>query len=318
MIFQVVIILVILSVVCVVYAADSSPYIVFEGFSWAENLAFDGRGGLFVSDAIKGELWKIMYNDTSSQYDGQIFLKKGATQFGGLAISNDGLHIYAGAVMEDKSMALIQASTLVPLAFDILTATPHLANGLAADFKRGVLYFTDEGTGEKMDGTVTAYNLNTGTLLGVVAHVPSADGAFFDAENDKLFVGELVSKKVHVFSVSDSGISLDSVNVALSDAVGSLHIMDDLTLDRELTNMNEVGKTTLFGADWTGRKIQKFTLDGSSVSEVAVPEGITLKEPTSVRWGKGKGFDPNSLYVSEGGGATKLEHGRRIVQIPIA
>lgn len=302
----------------VVAAADSSAYIVFGGFSWAENLAFDGLGGLFVSDAVRGELWKIVFNETSSLYDGQIFLKEGATQFGGLAITNDGLHIYAGAVLEDKSMALIKASTAVPTAFVVLTSTPHLANGLAGDFKRGVIYFTDEGTGEKMNGTVSAYNLNTGKLLGVVANVPSADGAFFDAENDKLYVGELVSKKVRVFSVTDSGISLDSVNIALSDAVSSLHIMDDLTLDRGLTNMTEVGKTILFGADWTGRKIQKFTLDGSSVSEVEAPNGVTLKEPTSVRWGRGKGFDAHSLYVSEGGGLTKLEHGRRIVQIPVA
>lgn len=296
----------------------SSPYVIFEGFSWAENLAFDGRGGLFVSDAVKGELWKIQFNETSSVYDGRIFLKQGATQFGGLAITPDGLTMYAGAILEDESMAIIKASTAIPLKYEIVMVTPHLANGLAADFKRGVLYFTDEGAGEDFDGSVMALNLKT-KEMGVVAHVKSADGCFFDATNDKLFIGELVSKKVSVFSVSDGPITLDSSNVALSEGVNSLHVMDDLTLDREgLTNMEDVKKTVIYGADWTGRKIQRFTLDGTSVSEVTVPEEVKLKEPTSVRWGKGVGFDSNSLYVSEGGGATKLEHGRRIIRIPMA
>jgi sugar lactone lactonase YvrE len=152
----------------------------------------------------------------------------------------------------------------------------------------------------------------------VVAQVKSADGCFFDPVNDKLYVGELVSKKVSVFSISDSGVKFESSNVALSEGVESLHLMDDLTLDKGLTNIADINKTVLFGADWTGRKIQRFALDGTSVSEVAVPEEVTLKEPTSVRWGKGVGFDSNSLYVSEGGGATKLEHGRRIIRIPMA
>jgi sugar lactone lactonase YvrE len=296
---------------------DKSPYVVFQGFSWAENLAFDGNGGLFVSDAVKGELWKIHFNETSAAYDGNIFLKAGATQFGGLAVTPDGLHIYAGAVLDDDSMAIIKASTVIPMKFDIIIATPHLANGLAADFKRGVLYFTDEGVGEGFDGGVTSLNLKT-LEMKVAANVKSADGCFFDSMNDKLFVGELVSKKVSVFSVSDAGLTFDSSNVALSEGVNSLHIMDDLTLDQGLTNMENVNKTVLFGADWTGRKIQRFTLDGSSISEVPVPEDVKLKEPTSVRWGKGAGFDSNSLYVSEGGGATKLEHGRRIIRIPMA
>lgn len=30
-----------------------------DGFTWAENLAFDGLGSLFVSEAVRGELWRI-------------------------------------------------------------------------------------------------------------------------------------------------------------------------------------------------------------------------------------------------------------------
>jgi hypothetical protein len=40
-----------------------------------------------------------------------------------------------------------------------------------------------------------------------------------------------------------------------------------------------------------------------------------MKEPTSVRWGKGIGFDENSIYITEGGGATKHQTDRRVLQI---
>ena len=30
-----------------------------DGYSWAEQLAFDGLGSLFISDAVRGELTRI-------------------------------------------------------------------------------------------------------------------------------------------------------------------------------------------------------------------------------------------------------------------
>ena len=38
--------------------ATENPLII-DGFAWAENLAFDGLGGLFVSEAVSGELWRV-------------------------------------------------------------------------------------------------------------------------------------------------------------------------------------------------------------------------------------------------------------------
>jgi hypothetical protein len=91
-------------------------------------------------------------------------------------------------------------------------------------------------------------------------------------------------------------------------------MLDDLTVS-SVSADGDVTKTVLLGADWTGRAIQMFTVDGSMVSEVAVPAGITLYEPTSVRWGRGPGFDPSSIYLTEGGGATRRVSSRRVVQI---
>lgn len=49
--------LILSAVLSIVFAADL-PLLNFEGFSWAENLAFDGLGNLFVTDAVRGELWR--------------------------------------------------------------------------------------------------------------------------------------------------------------------------------------------------------------------------------------------------------------------
>ena len=38
---------------------------IFEGFAWAENLAFDGIGGLFVAENTRGELWRIAAGNSS-------------------------------------------------------------------------------------------------------------------------------------------------------------------------------------------------------------------------------------------------------------
>jgi hypothetical protein len=74
----------------------------------------------------------------------------------------------------------------------------------------------------------------------------------------------------------------------------------------------------LLGADWVGKRLLRFSLDGDIVETVQPPAGIKLKELTSVGWGKGFGFDPNSVYVTEGGGLTSGVTNRRVVQIPIS
>ena len=40
-------------------AAVQESKLLIDGFAWAEQLAFDGIGGLFVSEAVRGELWRI-------------------------------------------------------------------------------------------------------------------------------------------------------------------------------------------------------------------------------------------------------------------
>jgi sugar lactone lactonase YvrE len=300
--------------------SEDLPQLIFSGFSWAENLVFDGLGSMFVSDAVKGELWRLSLCQNGTEYCGEIHFKNSdeIIQFGGLEVTPTGETLFAGVTFADKSTGLVSMSTSPRKrsAYEIVTKTKNQPNGLSCDWSSGNCYYTDEGTGSEEGGSVTAINLNTQTETMIRSQIPGADGAWIDAATKKLYVGELLSLKIVVFDLSTA----EALPVFLGeyDGMSSLptvrHMLDDLTVS-SVSADGDVTKTVLLGADWTGRAIQMFTVDGSMVSEVAVPAGITLYEPTSVRWGRGPGFDPSSIYLTEGGGATRRVSSRRVVQI---
>ena len=237
----------------------------------------------------------------------------GLDQVGGLAVTSDCFTLYAGVSFSEGDKGIIKLSTNAETAtasYMIVTKTPHQPNGMAADWGINVLYFTDEGTNSEYGGTVSSYNLEIG-LLKIESYVPWADAAYFDSKDKMLYIGELITKKIHVFSTAEGFLVHESNHEGLSP-LGDLHLLDDLTLEG-VTNTYSLNSTVLIGADFTGKKIQRFSLDGSLIE--SIDPGLTIFEPTSIRWGLGPGFDPNSIYVTEGGGATKFKTDRRVFQI---
>jgi hypothetical protein len=87
--------------------------------------------------------------------------------------------------------------------------------------------------------------------------------------------------------------------------------------------MDALGARILYGADWTGKSVLQFTLDGNDGNGTAdivalqPPEGVHLYELTSVRRGKGLEFDPSSLYITEGGGVLPSQTNRRVLQLKL-
>jgi sugar lactone lactonase YvrE len=298
--------------------SEELPQLVFPGFSWAENLVFDGLGSMFVSDAVKGELWRLSLCQNGTEYCGEIHYKNSdeIVQFGGLEVSPNGDTLFAGVTFADKSTGLVSLSTSPGQrsAFELITKTKNQPNGLACDWSWGNCYYTDEGTGSEEGGSVTAIHLNSKSETMVRGAIPGADGAWIDPLTKKLYVGELISLKIAIFDLTEETPVFLGEYKGLSGLPTVLHMLDDLTVS-SVSPDGEVAKTVLFGADWTGRAIQMFTVDGSEVVEVPVPEGIALYEPTSVRWGRGPGFDSSSIYLTEGGGATPRVSSRRVIQI---
>ncbi len=301
-------------------ACDELPQLEIDGFAWAENLIFDALGGLFVSEAVRGELWKIALSPSKTEYLSSIYLNEGIKQFGGLAVSADGLTLYTGVVFDDKSFGIIKTATSgSENKYEVVFANlQHLPNGLALDEFHGVLYASDEGTNSDDGGTLISLNLHSKVVNTVKSKIGGADGLYI--QDNKIFLGSLISKKIFVFDIDKS--SGDAIFISEYNglnSIGKLHLLDDITLlDTKATfpsaSPPDFDNVMLLGADWTGKSIALFSLDGKNITTVPTPN-VELKEPTSVRWGKGPGFDPDSIYVSEGGGITKRFTNRRVVQI---
>lgn len=311
---------------------SSLPKVIFEGFTWGENLIFDGHGSLFATDYVRGELWRVYAcgaeNDGDEEYCNEKFLTndENIEAMAGLAVSADGYEVYVGCKFVDGSddagtkYGLIKMNTTSSSStYELVTYTTSLPNGLVYDTVNDIFYMTDV----TKNGSVTRYDRKTAELT-LEETVTYSDGAYFDLSTSTLIVGELVSKIAHVYSGDVDGLKKDANGIVVDDVYSALsktyssHLFDDFTLDMNSSfNLDTPGNTIIFAADGGGKRIMKFSLDGSKVEPIDIGD-FQLYEPTSVRWGKGKGFDMGSIYVTEGGAVSERRvNNRRIIQIPI-
>jgi sugar lactone lactonase YvrE len=244
-------------------------------------------------------------------------LSAGIKQIGGLTVTPDGTTLYAGVTFSDRSKGIIKTSTAPSngeSSWSLVAKTENQPNGMAADWSEGFLYCTDEGTGSQNGGSVISVDINNGYINVLKTEINGADGCWFDEVSSLLFVGELTSLKVWLYK-TDKKQDLGYFEGAskLKDSK-SLHMLDDITLHMNGTS-SIIGKSVFFGADFIGKQIVTFTLDGTTTTKFEIPKEIELMEPTSIRYGKGFGFCNTCLYVTEGGGITRQQTNRRVVQV---
>jgi hypothetical protein len=292
--------------------SDSAlPMLNMDGFAWAENLAFDGINGLFVSEAVRGQILRISYDIQAKNYTMDVHVSKGFKQIGGLSVTPDGQTLYAGAVFEDKTFGIIatptKASKVGEQDYTIIARDmDHLCNGMMLVPSDNALYGTSES------GTLTRVDIATGEKRDVSTTLVKPDGLWYDEKTNYLFIGELVTKKMRIFDVTTQTMLADYFPAASS--FGTIHLIDDLAVVGDV-DINNLGQSKVVAADWTGKQVIEFTLDGTWSQVITPPEGITFFEPTSVRRGKGFGFDPNSYYITEGGGIDRKYTNRRVLQL---
>jgi hypothetical protein len=300
--------------------AEVLPDLLISGFAWAENLVFDGFGSLFVAESVRGELWRINLCEDGKNYCSKIQLTDGLKAVGGMQIPPDGKTIYAGATLDDGSYVVITtpANPEGAANFTVIASTIKQPNGVACDWATNTLYYTMEGD-RSLSGALMKVDLATGEESTAYGNINGADGAWFDRDTNLLYVGLLTEMKVLVFNVSNPVSSpsfLFGEFPALGASLDKKHMLDDLTLFQPSSTTNFGAETILLGADWLGSQLQKFNLDGTTVSSIPPPAGVdSFYQLTSVRWGKGPGFDPNSIYVTEGGGIQPHQTDRRVMQI---
>lgn len=183
----------------------------------------------------------------------------------------------------------------------------HLCNGMQLASFENALYGTSES------GSLTRIDISTGAFQVVSTELLKPDGLWFDAKSSLLFIGELVTKKMRVYDTRNQAL-LPEYYTAAAD-LGKVDLMDDLMVVGEV-DVSNLNATKIVAADWTGRKVVEFTLDGSWSHTVPTPPDVELYEPTSVRKGRGPGFNNDAYYVTEGGGATRRITNRRVLQLP--
>ena len=134
---------------------------------------------------------------------------------------------------EDESTGVITASTTAssePVPYTIFAKTSEQPNGMACDFKRNTLYYTYVGGAARNPGMLMAVDLTTGDETNV-REVNMADGLWFDAESDRLYVGSLKDMTISVFEANEGGTTFVEEYPGLKNAFtdGDSHILDDIT-----------------------------------------------------------------------------------------
>lgn len=277
-------------------ASVSAQTLEIDGFAWAENLEFDGHGNLFVSDSLRGEVWRIyLYN---GEYRQDLFMS-GFEAVGGLAVTPDGLHMYACARTSSEYM-IISFSTTRPFEWAMVAILPKSGNGLALHGD-GLLYASTEGNFLPDEGEVYRVDPQTGEVHILMTDLWSSDGMDIDPVRNILYVGEVLTGWVWMYDLtSDQDLGRFRAMYGRKK-----QWLDDFVLSDD--------GSKIFGADFGRGDLVVFEVGTPDTLQV-LAQGYT--SPTSVDWGRGPGFHTTSLYLTEGGGMAETVTNRRVIEIP--
>ena len=133
--------------------ADGAPLLEVSGFSWVENLVFDGNGNLWASEATSGQLWRVHLDTTGPEAVwNKTLVLDGFRHVDGLVVSSDGNTIYAIAQTHNQSRTasgamVVSVSAVTPTfgKFNVVARTPDLPNGMKRNLVTNKLYLTVEG-----------------------------------------------------------------------------------------------------------------------------------------------------------------------------
>ena len=295
------------SLFCLPFSLSSALTVtpIASGFGWIENLAFDGLGTLFASD-LHGTLSRVTYDPSTDSYATSPVLT-GYKKFLGLALdpANPSGRLFAAGLDAGGSSVLLAVEPSSNSSYVIAKWEGNCPNGLGYDAETSTLYASSEGNFFPGGGFVYEVDVKTGVVTTLKDDLWAADGLWIDSERGLLYVGQLIhSSKMWVYDLRNK--------VDLGFIAGLPHgLMDDFTLSPD-------GRRVV-GADWTFSRVVSFPAYGySSDGEMEVIAAEGFGHITSVRYGKGKGFE-GALFVSEGSVTSVVGRSRedRILKIDI-
>jgi DNA-binding beta-propeller fold protein YncE len=177
----------------------------------------------------------------------------------------------------------------------------YLLNGLALDTPTGILYTTSLGHLQNGEGEILTTTIQHGGTLQVwKAGFSGSDGAFIDPRRRLFYVSELNSATVLVYNL-DTGLLNNTYTAP------GMTTLDDFGLDPS--------GAYLYGADLVGGRVVKFAANGTGPGFTVVDGLVNC---TSVRFAKGPGFSPYSIFITEGGGQSPSENTRRVLEVNLS
>ncbi|WP_194818974.1 SMP-30/gluconolactonase/LRE family protein [Nocardia sp. XZ_19_385] len=255
-----------------------SRSVVASGYNMLEGLAFDGRGGLLLSDqAASGVGGAIRRLDVGAR--STVTMVDGP---GAVLVSGDTAYYVSGlslsAVLSAKSDGAINVIDLNNGATSTVAANLRLPNGLAQLPNGDFVFTSDMGPDQRVS------LVRNGSYAGPLAGPTSTNGVTYDAERRRLFVSTTFDPTTTIAMYDIDRPGSDPTLFTLP-GFGPLNGGDDLTVGPD---------GNVYLALSTGGKVVR--LDPNTGASCTVADGLPLT--TAVEFGSGPGWDLNALYAT--------------------
>jgi DNA-binding beta-propeller fold protein YncE len=297
---------------------------IADGFAWLENLWFDGDGGLYASELWEGRLWRWTRDPATGVVNKTLWIS-GWERVYGIAASPYPKTILVVAVYNATASGLSIVSTERPQNHTRLAWTPKPGNGLAYNPRTGWVYTCNEGDFIPLLSEMMATNALTGglnsddTATVFQDEMIAADGAFIDVAGQQLYVTSSVLAEIYVYDVHNASTAGTSTHTFSHQYhAPGFWSLDDLCVSRDLPRgVRPRGDATpfIFAADFIAGAVRSFNASGAGDSTTWAGGFHAV---TSVRQGRGRGWEGNSVFVTEGGTTNKSKTDRGLWEVHLA
>lgn len=277
---------------------DSWGRAYVSGMHGVENLAFDGKGSLYVC-GLDGMLYKLA--PAAQAFRGKIVAEKkmGKTCLG-IESGTDGM-LYVAVREEKGDRRIVRIDSALTKATPLTDPIPGL-NGFEQD--HGYLYYTSSNESmlrpkgaiyrvrmgsEKNFKNPEVFVKDAGMVNGL-AFSPDGKVLYYTETFNGLWMYDIArNEKKKIYSPS-----------------GLMHVFDDLTVGPDGTVWMCLNSECAIVAIKDGKPIASYRVGD-------------LKAPSSCEFGRGPGFDPGYLYITEFGlkGRSFTMNGRGVWVLPL-
>ncbi|WP_433659283.1 SMP-30/gluconolactonase/LRE family protein [Nocardia sp. CA-128927] len=252
---------------------------VASGYGILENLAFDGRGGILLSEVpASGSGGAVLRLGA----DGSREVLAQASSPGGIVVAGDTAYFNTGGSLSSgfggRADGTIEALDLTRRTVSTVVTGLTAPNGLAKLPDGGFVVSRDLGS----PSTLTRITGDGSTPIAT--ELTSTNGIMYDSNRRKLFVSNTFDPTTTLAAIDIDRMDAAPTRITIP-GFGPLNSADDLTVGPD-------GGVYL-ALNAAGRVVR---VDPDTGSSCVIADGIPFA--TSARFGAGPGWDPRSVYVT--------------------